>query len=73
MVSTAPVKAPRSWPNSSDSKRLSSRVVQSTVTKGSSRLGEESWITRAMSSLPQPVSPMTSTEAWLRDNRPMVL
>ena len=60
----APVKAPRSWPNSSLPASSGTMVVQSTTTKSPlSGRGSRSWISRAISSLPVPLSPMTSTEA----------
>ncbi len=60
---SAPVNAPRVWPKSSDSKRLSGTAPQSKITKGPRARGERSWRARATSSLPVPVSPRTSTVA----------
>src|SRR5207237_1007724 len=57
----APVKAPRVWPKSSDSRRVSGRAPQETSTKGLSRRGERWWIARARSDLPVPDSPVIST------------
>ena len=60
----APVNAPLSWPNSSASIRLSLKAPQFTATKGPVR-PLTAWMCRAMSSLPVPVSPVTSTVASL--------
>ena len=58
----APVKAPRAWPNSSDSSSVSGRAPQFWATNGRSRGGcPLSWMSRANSSLPVPVSPSSST------------
>ena len=54
---SAPVKAPRTWPKSSDSRRLSASAAQLNGTKGLSRLGLASWTACATRSLPVPVSP----------------
>ena len=66
----APVKEPLTWPNSSDSSRVSGMAPQLTATKGRSVRGESSCKARAASSLPVPDSPMSSTlvlvEATLR-------
>ena len=40
LSATAPVKAPRLWPKSSDSSRVGARAVQLTVTRGRSRTFE---------------------------------
>ena len=53
---TAPVKAPRSCPNSSLSNRGAGMAPQLTDTKAPGR-DDASWIARAMSSLPVPDSP----------------
>ena len=57
----APVKAPRSWPNSSDS--ISSRGIaaQFTFTNGFVASALARWMARAISSLPVPDSPVMST------------
>ena len=57
----APVKAPFTCPKSSDSKRVGTRVPQSTATKGPLARGLSSWILRARSPLPVPDSPVMST------------
>ena len=57
----APVKAPASWPNNSASIRVSGRAAQFMVTSGSSQRVERRWRRSAISSLPVPRSPMTST------------
>ena len=58
---TAPVKAPFTCPNSSDSSRFSGIAPQFTATKGCSRRSLWSWMARATSSFPVPLSPHTST------------
>ena len=58
---SAPVKAPRSWPKSSLSSTPSGSAAQLTLMKGFSRRGENSWISCAKSSLPEPLSPRSST------------
>ncbi len=55
----APVKAPFSWPNSSDSSRVSVRAAQETATNGPSARGLSAWMARASTSLPLPDSPRT--------------
>ncbi len=57
----APVNAPFSWPKSSLSTSSRGSAAQFTFTSGRSRRGLRSWIARATSSLPVPVSPSTST------------
>mgnify|MGYP007122148974 CR=1 FL=1 len=57
----APVKAPRSYPNSSASRSCSGKAAQLTATKGPPARGEWLWIERATRSLPVPDSPITST------------
>src|SRR5713226_2262022 len=61
----APVNAPFSWPNSSDSSSVSGRAAQLTAMNGPLRRLERSWMARATSSLPVPLSPWTSTVAEL--------
>ena len=61
----APVKAPFSWPNSSLSSSVSGIAAQFTATNGPLARGESSWMARATSSLPVPVSPRISTGAGL--------
>ncbi len=61
LLATAPVKAPRTWPKSSDSISVSGSAAQFTRTSGISRWALQSWMARATSSLPVPVSPMMST------------
>src|SRR5579885_103613 len=62
-----PVKAPFTWPNSSDSMRVGTKVEQSTGTNGLLFLTPRKWIDRATSSLPVPLSPSTKTgcRCWL--------
>ena len=57
----APVNAPFSWPNSSDSISSEGTAAQLTLTNGRSRRALRSWIARATSSLPVPVSPRMHT------------
>jgi len=59
--SMAPVKAPFTWPNSSLSTRPAEMAAQFTLTSGRCRRGLRSWIARAISSLPVPVSPRIRT------------
>ena len=59
--SVAPVKAPFSWPNRSDSTRLSGIAPQLTATNGLARRSPQPWIARAISSLPTPDWPSIST------------
>ena len=55
-AATAPVNAPRSWPNSSLSSQRLGIAAQLTDTNGPSR-APDAWIAAAASSLPEPVSP----------------
>ena len=57
----APVKAPCSCPNSSDSRSVSVTAAQLIVMKGAFARGDRRWIAAATSSLPVPRSPSTST------------
>src|ERR1051326_4323159 len=57
----APVKAPRTWPKSSLSRRSAGMAVQLSGTNSLADRGLKSWIARATSSLPVPVSPVIST------------
>jgi hypothetical protein len=50
LSATAPVNAPRRWPNSSESSRLSLNAEQFVTTNLRSRRGEIWWIARATSS-----------------------
>ena len=67
--SSAPVKAPRSCPNSSVSTSPSGSAAQFTLTRARFARGEAAWIARAMSSFPVPVSPVTSTVASVAATR----
>src|SRR5207249_12083529 len=58
---TAPVKAPRRWPKSWLSRSVSDSPAQLIATNGPSASGPRRWIVRATSSLPVPLSPLTST------------
>ena len=62
----APLKAPRAWPNSSLSSRLSEKALQFTGTKGASARAPRWWRALATSSLPVPLSPVisTGTSVW---------
>jgi hypothetical protein len=60
-VVVAPVNAPRTWPKSSDSSSVSGMAAQFTLISGMSRCALRSWMARATSSLPVPVSPVMST------------
>ncbi len=60
-LSTAPVKAPFSWPNRIDSTRFSGMAPQLTVTNGLPARPLSPWMARAISSLPTPDSPSIRT------------
>jgi hypothetical protein len=60
-LESAPVKAPRTWPKSSESSSVSDSAPQFSATNGRSLRCELKWIARAMSSLPVPDSPVMST------------
>ena len=64
-AATAPVNAPRACPNSSPSISELASAAQSTITNGPAARADASWIARAASSLPVPVSPRISTGASL--------
>ena len=55
---TAPVNAPRTWPNSSASSSVSGIALQLSATNRCARRGLLWWIARATTSLPVPVSPV---------------
>ena len=57
----APVKLPFSWPNSSESTSSAGMAPQLTRVKGPSARRERTCTARAMTSLPEPVSPRMST------------
>src|SRR5262245_35092261 len=57
----APVKAPRSCPNSSEAMRAAGIAAQLTLTNGRAARRDRRWMARATSSLPVPVSPLIST------------
>src|SRR5256885_14556336 len=57
----APVNAPRSWPNSSDSSSSLGSAAQLILTNGLPRRALLSCSARAMPSLPTPLSPRMST------------
>ncbi len=59
--SAAPVNAPFSWPNSSDSSSVSGSAAQFTATNGRSRRCDRWWMACATNSLPVPDSPSTNT------------
>ena len=60
---TASVNAPFMWPNSSDSSNASGMAPQFTATKGLWARGLARWMACASSSLPEPLSPCSSTLA----------
>ncbi len=68
---TAPVNAPFSCPNSSDSISVSEIAATFTGTNGSSRRGPCRWIARATSSLPVPLSPTIRTVSGFRATAPI--
>ena len=55
------MKAPFTWPNSSDSSSVSVRAAALTLTNGFSLRGDRSWIARANNPFPVPLSPVIST------------
>ena len=59
----APVKAPLTWPNNSDSMRVSTRAEQLKATKGPWARGLFWWMAWAKRSLPVPDSPSMTTVA----------
>ena len=61
LAATAPVKAPRSWPKSSDSSSWSGSAAQLMATNGPWLRREPWWMKRATTSLPVPDSPVSST------------
>src|SRR6516225_4099283 len=63
--SEAPVNEPFSWPNSSLSMRVSGKAAQLIATNGPWRRALSSWMVRATSSLPVPLSPVIRTQALL--------
>ena len=65
----APVKAPRAWPKSSLSSRVSVMAAQLTGTNGWALRRLPAWMARATSSLPVPDSPVRSTVASVAATR----
>ncbi len=61
LVTVAPVKAPRSWPNSSLSSTPSDSAAQLKATNGCAARGDSRWISCARTSLPTPHSPRIRT------------
>ena len=59
----APVKLPRTWPNSSDSSSVSGMPAQLIATSGACARALSWWIRRLATSLPTPLSPVISTLA----------
>src|SRR4051794_40290766 len=57
----APVNAPRSWPNSSDSINVSENSAQLTATNGWCLRRLDWWISVAVTSFPVPLSPVIRT------------
>ena len=68
-VVVAPVNAPRTWPKSSDSSNDSGIAAQFTLISGMSRCALRSWMARAMSSFPVPVSPVMRTVLFVSATR----
>ena len=60
------MKAPFSWPNSSEAISDGGMAPQLTDTNGREARGDRRWIARAISSLPVPVSPVISTVESVR-------
>src|SRR5439155_1569197 len=67
---SAPVKLPRSCPKSSESIRPGGTAPQFTRRNGPAARPERVWIARATTSLPDPVSPSTSTGTSSGATRP---
>src|SRR6266496_6464901 len=61
---SAPVKAPRSYPNSSDSMSVAGIAEQLRARNAFSFRGERLWMARATTSLPVPLSPVMTTLAF---------
>ena len=61
LAAIAPVNAPRSWPNSSLSSRLSDSAAQLSLRYGLAARGDMRWTRSASTSLPTPVSPRIRT------------
>ena len=61
LICHSPVNAPLTWPKNSLSMSMSGIPPQLTTTKGLSLRLELSWMARAISSLPVPLSPLMST------------
>ena len=55
------MNAPRTWPKSSLSSSSAGSAAAFTATNGPFRRGEWAWMMRAITSLPVPLSPVTST------------
>ncbi len=70
-IASAPVKAPFSWPKSSDSSRSDAIAEVLSAMKGAFPRGLCRCSARATSSLPVPDSPVTSTDRLERDSRPI--
>ena len=68
----ASVKAPFTWPKSSLSRSVSGIAAQLTATNGPVAALLRSWSARATSSLPVPLSPVTSTVASVSATRAMI-
>ncbi len=66
----APVNAPRTWPNSSDSISSEGIAPQLTATKGLRARGLRMCMARATTSLPVPDSPVISTGRFVLATRP---
>ena len=67
----ASVKAPRTWPNISLSKSDDEMPPRFTLTKARLARGLLRWSASATSSLPVPLSPVISTDAWVAATRPI--
>ena len=62
-LALAPVNAPFSWPNNSDSRRFSGIAAQLTAINGPSLRFDLRWMKLDMTSLPVPLSPVIKTVA----------
>ncbi len=67
------MKAPFTWPNSSDSSRFSLSAAHETRTNGPAARALIRWIASAASSFPAPLSPRITTVASERATSSIIL
>src|SRR5947209_12780183 len=73
LFASAPVNAPRMWPNSSDSSSVSGSAPQLSATNGRSRRSEWKWIACATRPLPVPDSPVSRIVLLVRETVSIIL